>query len=322
MTSPPNELSQSEAALWLARIRADDCSEEDRRIFQHWLAADPDHLKAFEAVSAMWETVAGLPRDLQAKDLRGAAARAPVAGSRRHILVGAGAAALIAGTFSVWRSAEAGVYQTEIGEQKHVVLADGSRVFLDTDTRIKVTFSQKDRQVDLDYGRANFTVAQDAKRPFWVNAAERRVLAGNATLDIRRDGNKVSVVVINGTAAVTPAGNDRGEILLGGQRLISRPVEAPTLDRPNLTPLLAWQSGRAIFDNEKLSSAIQEMNRYSTMKLAVEGKTVGDMRISGVYGVGDNVSFATSVSQLLPVKFVQSANRILLVPDKGRLSQG
>ena len=45
---------------------------------------------------------------------------------------------------------------------------DGTGVFLDTETKLVVDFSDKNRKVDLRYGRANFRVAPDASRAFAV----------------------------------------------------------------------------------------------------------------------------------------------------------
>ena len=82
------------------------------------------------------------------------------------------------------QSAAAEVYKTDVGEQKHVTLADGTGVFLDTDTKLVVDFSDKNRKVDLRYGRANFRVAPDAEHPFAVEAAQKLVIGTRSTFDL------------------------------------------------------------------------------------------------------------------------------------------
>src|SRR6202012_5616302 len=97
------------------------------------------------------------------------------------------------------------VYETDVGEQKHVALNDGSQLFLDAKTRISVSFSDTERTVDMQYGRANFRVAPDMKRTFVVQAAERRIVATRCNFDVRCDDGKVQVVLIHGEADVKPS---------------------------------------------------------------------------------------------------------------------
>src|SRR6185437_12451957 len=107
---PSSSAMKADAAAWLARLRADDRSSADERAFQEWLAT-PEHAAAFESVSSIWDIAGGLPHDLRGYDQR------RPAGHRRQVLAGLGALLVAGGTFSAWRSAQAHVYQTEVGEQ-------------------------------------------------------------------------------------------------------------------------------------------------------------------------------------------------------------
>lgn len=94
------------------------------------------------------------------------------------------------------------------------------------------------------------------------------------------------------------------------------------LDKPDLQPLLAWHTGQALFENSALSSVVTEMNRYSTVKLEIDDARLANMKVSGVYRVGDNVHFARSLERLLPIKIRQADNRIELIGDEARILQG
>ena len=319
MPDPLPQQTKAEAAAWLARLRADDRTEADERAFQSWLAADARHTAAFETINAVWDAAGGLARDVRRrKAVRGAMTR------RRAVLAGVGTFIAASAGFSVWESAYAGVYETDVGEQKHVALDDGTQVFLDTDTRIRVRYSDALRSVELDRGRADFRVAPDAKRPFVVRAAGQEIVATRTTFDVRRDGDRVSVVLIAGKAALksrAPVLAKSQDILIAGERVVVTETELKR-DKPNLVPLLAWQTGQAVFENEKLADAAAEMNRYTTMKLAVDDPTIAGLRMSGVYRVGDNASFARSVATLLPVTLEIFPDRIELVRDPARTPEG
>jgi len=311
---------RAEAAAWLARLRAENRSAADEKGFRTWLARDPAHTTAFEAVSAVWETAGALPHNL----LNQVSSR-PTEVGRRAVLTGLSIAVVVGSTFTFWRAAYAGVYETDVGEQKHISLDDGTQVFLDTDTRIKVDFTDALRRVDLQKGRANFRVAPDAKRPFVVNAAKREIVATQTTFDVRRDGEKVSVVLIQGRATVRPNSDPdgkRGDVLTAGERMVDAPGLVAKTDRPNLLPLLAWQSGQAIFENDTLAQAVDEMNRYSSVKLEIADPTIAKLHLSGVYRVGDNAAFARSVSTLLPVVVSLVGDRLDISADVTRMPQG
>jgi len=312
---PPSEQVQAEAAAWLVCLQRDERRDGDIAAFQTWVGADPSHAVAFEAVSGTWDITGGLPRDM-----RGAYRIASL--SRRHAVLAAASAAIAVGAGVTYlRATTSGTYQTEIGEQKHVILSDGSRLFLDTNTRVDVNFGRDMRAAELQYGRANFRVVADAWRPFIVTASSSRIAAATSILDVRQEGTQVCVLVIQGEAEVQRP-DARAIRLIGGERFMVVANEEGQKDRPNLAPLLAWQTGQAIFENGRLSDAIAEMNRYSTMKLAIVDSDTGELRLSGIYAVGDNLSFAHSVSRLLPIKIVQEDGRIDILPDRSRQMRG
>ncbi len=316
----PDRGTLKKAADWLARLRADDRSLEDERAFRAWLAADPRNAAAFDATNTTWESVGALARDLRSGEVQ-----LGTSVSRRKLLTaGLGAAVVLGGGFAFLQSAFAEVYQTEIGEQKHISLHDGTAVFLDTDTKLVVHFNDKNRMAELRYGRANFRVAADTqKRAFAVKAAQKLVIGTRSTFDVGREGDRVSVLLIQGRATVENSASDAvgSQVLSEGERLIAT-GPLVKLDRPDLLPLLAWHTGQVVFENSALSSVVAEMNRYSTVKLEIDDLRLANMKVSGVYRVGDNVHFARSLERLLPITVRVSDARIELVGDEARILQG
>ncbi|HET7083417.1 MAG TPA: FecR domain-containing protein [Rhizomicrobium sp.] len=305
--SIPSEEVQAEAASWLVKLQHSNRSQNEENGFRDWLAAHPMHATAFEAVSATWDITGGLPRDLRGRSL------ARPQHSRRAVMAGSAAALGVAGSFAFWQTSRAETYQTDVGEQKHISLDDGTRIFLDTDTRLSVRLGGEHRVSELHHGRVNFRVASDPSRPFVVNAAKNKVVAMPSNLDLRLDGERFSAVMIRGTADVIRAAN-QPERLEDGDRLIVDAGGLVRRDRPALTPLIAWQTGQMVFENGRLSEAAAEMNRYSNVKLMVADPEVADLRLSGIYVVGDNVTFANSVARLLPIRLVQGNGRIEIFP--------
>lgn len=311
MAAPSPEI-RAEAAAWLARLHAEDRDGADEAAFRAWLAASPEHASAFEAVDRTWSDVGGLT-DLRTDFRRVRRPRSVV--SRRALLAGVGLLAVAGGSGLFWRSASAKVYETDVGEQKHVSLDDGSQLFLDAQTRISVSFSETARTVDMQYGRANFRVVPDPARPFIVEAAEHKIVATRCNFDVRCEDGKVQVVLIHGEADVKPAaaGGGEGERLQAGDRLVAS-NEVEKRDKPEMSHVLAWQTGYEMFDKEDLAQVVGEMNRYSTAKLAVEPAVAG-LKVSGMYRVGDNAAFARALSKLLPINVRQVGDTLILTAD-------
>jgi transmembrane sensor len=309
------EEAQAEAAVWLARLRADTKTAADEKAFREWLAENPAHVAAFEAMTDVWETLG------RARRRPVEAPAAPKLVSRRQWMMAGGAAMAAASVGLMIRgSAEAAVYETGVGEQHHIVLADGTQAFLDTSTRLRMAYDGTTRRVELECGRCNFDVVANDQRPFVVDAAGAKIVAGRTTLDVAREGEDVTVVLIRGSASVTgghvPA--EKPCVLKPGERLVMR-RSGMHLDRPDLTRALAWQTGQIVFENVTLAEAAKELNRYSVIKIDTD-LSAAPLRISGVFQVGDNVAFAQMVTKLLPVSVNVEANRVQFtkVPSRER----
>jgi transmembrane sensor len=186
---------------------------------------------------------------------------------------------------------------------------------LDTDTRVRVAFGSRPRTLYLYRGRVSLVVATDTARPFQIEAADKVVSAQGGMVDVRRDGDSVSVAVVNGGAEVLFVNDEseRMQRLEAGQRLVA-PSSAPArVDAPDLRQVTAWQNGQAIFDGDSLAEAATEMNRYSSRQIRIPDSEVRRLTISGVYQVGDTAAFADSVAAALPVRVRREPGGIALI---------
>ncbi len=75
-------------------------------------------------------------------------------------------------------------YVTETGELRTITLEDGSTVFLDAQSRLKVRFTSSGRDIDLD-GQALFKVTHDTVRRFRVHTGDAMVEAVGTEFNVR-----------------------------------------------------------------------------------------------------------------------------------------
>lgn len=296
---------KAEAAAWLARIHSDD-GEAFRPALDAWLAEDPAHAAVFAHAQEVW---AILPRATAQLEPGAQTAVAPFA--RRvpiRAVVAALAACFVVGLAgAAWLLQSQNAYLTRPGEQKVAMLEDGSRIALNTDTRLGVRFEEGRRRVILDRGEAMFEVASDADRPFVVIAGDTRVQAVGTTFIVRRTADDVAVILIEGRVAVTRDGApesghaSKPVMLRPGEKLIE-PADGPVWVEPtSIEAATAWRRGQTVFSDTPLGAAVAELNRYGGRRIVIEDPRIAALPISGVYAT-NAADFAEAAAALHGLK--------------------
>lgn len=326
----------AEAAVWVARLHGPDRSVRMERECLDWQARSAAHRLAFERCTDTWQDVAGLRLSTYANAASAGAApgaqRADSFKPRRWALA---ATALAVGGVLVlqpWRTVD--TYVTGIGEQRTVILDDGTRMSLNTATRVRVELARTQRTVKVDGGEALFEVAKDARRPFVVQVAGTEVVATGTAFIVRLTpaskggGDSLAVTLVEGQVVVRAtdraveavlsnpvamAAGDRVRLSQLGGVAPGESREAIQVDRPRMDQALAWKRGEAIFDDVSLQDAVTEMNRYSSTQIMVMGAdALGDLRVSGVFRTGENANFARAVGELHGLVVRESSDRLEL----------
>jgi len=99
------------------------------------------------------------------------------------------------------------VFNTQIGENLKHVMHDGSILWLNSSTKIKVDFSENYRRINLLKGEAHFEVAEDATRPFEVYTGNRLIRAIGTAFTVHRLDGKIEVLVSEGTVELAIVDN-------------------------------------------------------------------------------------------------------------------
>lgn len=120
----------------------------------------------------------------------------------RPALAAVAASMLLAVVTGTWFFTQRNTYTTGIGEQRSIVLSDGSTIQLNTGSRVRVRYSDAERDVDLLEGQALFRVAKNHDRPFVVDTNGARVRAVGTEFDVYRKYGGTVVTVIEGKVAV------------------------------------------------------------------------------------------------------------------------
>ncbi len=214
-------------------------------------------------------------------------------------------------------------YETAIGEQRDIVLKDGSLVTLNTDTAIAVRYTDNRRHIELRRGEALFAVKQDRTRPFEVSAGATltRAIGTEFNIDMRQD--KVTVSVIDGAVRVSAGQNGRVSTAdltpiatLGKGQAVEFPAQLPSLQvarAADLDRIDAWRTRRLEFSDTPLASAVEEFNRYSTTRVTIGTPGLESVRVSGVFRIGDTEGFLYSLREALGVRTHEGTDEVVLM---------
>ena len=214
-------------------------------------------------------------------------------------------------------------YTTDVGEQRSVMLEDGSTVVLDAQSRMQVRLSSRDRIIDLD-GQALFSVAHDPTRPFRVRAGRTTIVAVGTEFNVRSEG-AIQVAVLDGVVRLYPHGaaaagaHDEGEsfekltrqLIAGEGASVDRNGDVTELkvDRASVT---AWEQRRLIFARVPLDEIVREFNKYNRRgHLRVEGN-VAALRFGGVFDATDPSPLLRILSRNSAVVLEQSGEETII----------
>jgi len=275
-----------------------------------WLTASDDHRLAYEhylhtitvlrtagGPGAETSPVADDLRDREASSLSQVTAMA--AGVVLFVAVGG---------VGVWALApfqqrDALVYATAVGEQKSVTLSDGSVATLDTNSRIRVSFSDKLRRVDLLQGRSEFDVASDRERPFQAHTDDGMIMALGTVFTVRRYAEETAFTLLEGSAVVSDAeeagrwrrwrGREADRLpadvvmLAPGETVNARSdVTLSDVASVNLDQAGLWKTGMLVLNGASLDVAVAELNRYSKAKVTLaDDPALRALKISGRFDV-------------------------------------
>ena len=333
-----------QASAWWMLLNYGDATAADHHAFGEWVARSPERVEAFLQT-------ARLTRALESKDLRwpdtpvetlireAKSAPAGVVGlpvrfqrngsleqrvspwTRRFAV--AASIALVVGAVS-WRFLSTERYQTAIGEQRSVVLSDGSVVTLNTSSDLKVRMSRDHRTVELLSGEALFQVARDPARPFDVAAGKITVRALGTQFDVDRRPSRTTITVVEGKVAVStsneagagPTADKRANLpIAAGEQVIVAPSTTPHAVRANIATATAWTQRKLVFEHRPLGEVADEFNRYNRERIEIKSPQLRSQEITGVFEANNPESFMTFLAKIPDVTVERSVSdrRVIVI---------
>ncbi len=324
------EKINQQARAWYVRLGSEQAGADDWHDFTVWLEADPKHIDAYDRVElalldiSPQETKSGVLNNPVGKPEENPSDKIIVLQEKRRLLkpIPRSYLAGIAATFiaalallfsaNIFQSpANIQHYATNIGEYENIVLSDGTRINLNTNTKLSVQMGKKIRAVTLYSGEAYFDIAQDTKRGFIVNVKDTIITDIGTAFSVNFYESTLSVSVAHGIVDMqSPVQKVR---LTKGQKAVRLSgAKTMTIASVEIDNISTWRDGVLVFENAPLSSIVPELNRYFKTSIVLMDEQTAALTFSGVLNISDQDKMINSIEALLPVRVMDDGRQILL----------
>ncbi|MCK9628400.1 MAG: FecR domain-containing protein [Bacteroidales bacterium] len=182
------------------------------------------------------------------------------------------------------------------GERFAVVLSDGTKVYLNSNSYIRypVNFSGDTRDVTL-VGRAYFDVAK-SKIPFIVNTSDMKVEVLGTSFDVesRKNGKSTSVILVEGSVKVLADGQSR--IISPDEKLsidrFKRNISVTSVDAKTLT---LWKDGVLVLKDNTFDEMIEAICSWYGVEIVDNSSVPETERFNGRF---DRENIATAIETI------------------------
>lgn len=311
MTTDSSLLAQ--AREWQVLLHSGRASAADRVAANAWRGASPAHEQAACEVDRLWALLGQLGEQPAAAEAI-IGARPSRRGRRLRWAVPLASAAMLLVALWLPQGAWLGWYAdlaTAPGEVRIVELEDGSVLTLNGATALDWRFSEGRRDIRLYRGEADFQVAKDANRPFFVEAGPARIRVTGTRFDVDYDGRDVTLSVTEGQVQASDA-REQPLPVAADQQVRWSDDRLQPVQPLDARQQLAWQRGKLVFRAQPLSDVFAELERSQSQRVIFLDRSVRDLKVTGVFAHDDPQAVLRAIESTLPVRLVRLPGLLLV----------
>ncbi|MCF6215451.1 MAG: FecR domain-containing protein [Emcibacter sp.] len=327
-----------EATEWFVLMRAEDISPARAAGFADWISQSDLHQAAYREIGGLWDELPVMvsPAASPARD------RASVTSLADHKIqkkshkqiwspgmIAASIAFLAISIMgygfwgnNIWMDS----HSTKIGALADVVLEDGSRLALNTNSEIRVDLQKDKRVVYLTRGEVFFEVAKDVDRPFFVETTGGLVRVLGTKFNIRQKEFHSDVTVLEGSVGVM----DHGRMT---DNYAAMPLDATLTSDQKFSlgndavdnkaiavdshAVLSWRDRKLIYNGESFADLVEDINRYYNVEIRIGDPALRDVEVVAILKIEDRATTLKALETTFNVKArTISKDLITLYPNK------
>lgn len=182
------------------------------------------------------------------------------------------------------------------GAQFFVELSDGTKVWLNSDSKLKypVSFNRESsRKVELIYGEAYFDVSPSAEHngsSFIVNNNNQQIEVLGTEFNVKayNDESNITTTLVHGKVNIKFQGED--QILLPNQQsVLNKNTNSISINNVDVSHEISWKSGVFSFNNKSLKEIMVVLSRWYDFEVEFKNKKVENEEFVGVLGKNEKI---------------------------------
>lgn len=172
---------------------------------------------------------------------------------------------------------------TPRGERSELLLPDGTKVWLNAETKIKYPekFFGKYRIIELD-GEAFFDVVKNPKKPFIVktNKIDIEVLGTSFNVSSYSNDKFIETTLVRGKVRISRKNPNtlsvqKAILTPNHQAIFYKEEEKLVLDKVDVTNYTSWKQGIITFDNEPFCNMVNVLERWYNVDIKIDPELIG-----------------------------------------------
>jgi ferric-dicitrate binding protein FerR (iron transport regulator) len=294
----------------ITKVLANSSTKEEQSLLNNWLEEKPENRQAFDLERELWEEMLLVVNEEDKKrvfsdiknrvgietkvlDLNEHIAKKKSMGWMRiaasvvtFISLGALSYYEVSDPFSHLNLIGYDLVEADAGNQKTQLLADGSTVYLNGDSRLKYKINSEanERKLYLE-GEAFFDVARDESKPFVIGLEDSKVQVLGTSFNIQAypEDKLISTSVITGRVAFEASKAESLILVPGNKGVINKNRNSiDKLDVDNSKDI-AWMGKALYFENTSLSEMSKSLYRMYGVTIKMIDGSLEDLRITAKF---------------------------------------
>ncbi len=349
ITKNSNSDIEMEACAWIAQLETGDLTAEDLAAYREWMSRSPVHRDEIRKLAYLSNEINILAEI--APSLKNAIEGHNRVTKKHSIhpvkvfsYVSMGVM-LVVGLIS-WQGYFAShqieqvapvVISTNIGNHRDVKLSDGSIVNLNTNSKIEIDYNNHRRKVRLLKGEAFFQVVHYPDRPFIVYAGEKSIRAVGTAFIVKLQPKSFEVTVTEGRIELTQTATINMDVievgrlqkqkpdlniekklkpimLSAGETVVYKNSQKEIIGDISQTEIerkLAWQEGIIDFSNMALVDVVEDLSRYTSLKIEIADPELRGLKFGGVFRMDEIESLFDALDSGYNIKVEYGENGVV-----------
>ncbi len=198
------------------------------------------------------------------------------------------------------------------GEKSQLILSDGSKVFLNSDSHLRYpsSFSEKERKVILS-GEAFFEIEKDPSNPFIVETSGFNVKVTGTTFNVSayNDDKENSVTLHSGRVTIENDGSEC-KIKPGEKYVLNNKTRKSEIIQTDIQGASLWIENVIVIDNQNLEDIQKILERKFNVNIEITDDNLKYIRYTGQFKPHETlVEIFTLIKDVSPIKFEVEFNK-------------